>query len=376
LDFAWSEEQLAFRKEVIRFAREELNDDMIQRDLEEEFSWEGWKKCAKFGIQGLPVPAEFGGGGADALTAVCSLEALGYGCRDNGLIFAINAHMWSAEIPICNFGSNHQKQRYLPRLASGEWMGVHAMTESGSNGSGLQTRAERRGNSYVLNGSKTLITNAADADLVIVFAELGGSGAVSAFLVEKGTPGFTITRRLRTMGLRTSAMAELSFSECEVPLENLLGKEGSGEAISAASIEWERICVLASYLGTMQRLLETSVKYAQERKQFGQTIGKFSAVSDKIADMEVRLESGRLLLYKAAWLKSQGLDSAREASIAKLYLGEACVQSCLDAMQIHGGYGYMTEYQIERELRDAISARVYSASSGAQRSDIAGLHEF
>jgi len=379
LDFAWTEEQLAFRKEVIRFAREELTDDMIQRDLEEQFSWDGWKKCATFGIQGLPVPAEFGGGGADALTAVGSLEALGYACRDNGLMFAINAHMWGAEIPICSFGSADQKQRYLPRLASGEWMGVQARIEPGSNGSDLQTRAERRGNSYVLNGSKTLITNAADADLVMVFADLAGSegsDGLSAFLVEKGTPGFTVTRKLRMMGLRTAPMAELTFADCEVPRENLLGKEGSGDAIFAASMEWERICVLASYLGTMQRLLETSIEYAQERKQFGQTIGKFSPVSDKIADMEVRLESGRLLLYKAAWLKSQGLDSAREAAIAKLYLGEACVQSCLDAMQIHGGYGYMTEYQIERELRDAISVRVYSAGSGAQRGDIAALHEF
>jgi alkylation response protein AidB-like acyl-CoA dehydrogenase len=380
LDFAWSDEQLAFRKEVIRFAREELNDDMIQRDQEEEFFWEGWKKCAKFGIQGLPVPLEFGGGGADALTAVCALEALGYGCRDNGLLFALNAHMWGAEVPILSFGTEPQRKRYLPKLISGDWVGVHAMTEPAASGSGghvLQTRALRRGNGYVLNGCKTFIANAADADLVVVYTSLdapSGSDAVTAFIVEKGTSGFTLTCKLRQMGLRTSPMAELSFTDCEIPAENLLGTEGSGLAIFAACAEWQRICVLASYLGTMQRLLETSVEYARERKQFGQAIGKFAAVADKIADMEVRLESGRLLLYKAAWLKSQGKDSTREASIANLYLGEASIQSCMDAMQIHGGYGYMTEYQLERELRDAISAKTYSGTSNVQRMNIAGLH--
>jgi len=379
LDFAWNDEQLAFRKEVIRFAREELQDDMIQRDLDEQFSSEGWKKCAKFGIQGLPMPADLGGGGADILTTVCALEALGYGCRDNGLLFSINAHMWSSQIPILSFGTEEQKRRYLPKLISGEWVGVQAMTEpaGGSTGPTLQTRAERRGNGYVLNGCKSFITNATHADVVIVFANLDSPAdakGTTAFIVEKGTAGFTISRKLRRMGLRTSPMAELSFVDCEIPAENLLGKEGGGHAVFAASVEWERICILASYVGTMQRMLDASVEYARERRQFGQTIGKFSAVADKIADMEVRLESGRLLLYKAAWLKSQGKDSTREASIAKLYLSEACIQSCLDAMQIHGGYGYMTEYQIERELRDAISARSYSSTSEVQRTSIASLH--
>ena len=378
MDFAWSEEQLAFRKEVIRFAREELNDDMIQRDLLGEFSREGWKKCAKFGIQGLPIPLEFGGGGADALTVVGALEALGYGCRDNGLLFSLNAHMWGCEIPILVFGTDEQKKAYIPKLVSGEWVGVYGMSEpvSESDGRRVQVHAARRNGGYVLNGSRNFITNATHSDLTVVLADLDssdGSKGITAFVVEKGTPGFTFTRKLR-MGLRTSPMAELSFVDCEVPAGNLLGKEGNGQAISAASSEWERICVLASYLGTMQRLLETSVEYARERKQFGQPIGKFAAVAEKVADMAVRLESGKLLLYNAAWLKAQGKDSTREASIAKLYLGEACIQSCMDAMQIHGGYGYMTEYQIERELRDAISARSYSTTSEVQRMNIASLH--
>ncbi len=379
MDFAWSDEQQDFRKEVIRFAKQELCYDMIEHDHEEQFSREGWDKCAKFGIHGLPIAAEYGGGGADTLTTVCGLEALGYGCRDNGLIFSINAHMWSSEIPIASFGTDEQKKKYLPKLVSGEWVGVHAMTEpmSGSDAFSLKTRAERKGDRVILNGSKTFITNATYADMVIVFATLDpskGPAGISAFIVEKGTPGFTISRKLHKMGLRTSPMAELSFVDCEVPAENQLGKDGAGPAIFTASMEWERICILASHLGVMQRLLETSVSYARERKQFGENIGKFPAVSAKIADMEMRLETGRLVLYKAAWLKSQGKHPLREASIAKLYVADACIQSCLDAIQIHGGYGYMTEYQIERELRDAISGKIYSGTSEIQRMIISGLH--
>ncbi len=378
MDFAWTDEQQAFRKEVLRFAREELKEDMIENDHNEEFSWDGWKKCAQFGIQGLPIPVEYGGGGADTLTTVCALEALGYGCHDNGLMFSINAHMWSSEIPIWSFGTEAQKRKYLPKLVSGEFVGVHAMTEpmSGSDAYSMLSRAEKKGDRYIINGSKTFITNAQNADMVIVFANLDpakGAAGVSAFIVDKGTPGFTVSRKLHKMGLRTSPMAELSFQDCEVPVENLLGKEGGGSAIFTASMEWERICILASHLGAMQRLLETCVKYARERKQFGQAIGKFAAIANKIADMDVRLETGRLLLYKAAWLKSQGRHPLREASIAKLYVAEACVQSCLDSIQLHGGYGYMTEYQLERELRDAVSGTIYSGTSEIQRVIIAGL---
>ena len=379
MDFAWNDEQQALRREIIRFAQSELNDNMIDRDRCEQFSWDHWKKCAQMGIQGLPVPQEYGGSGADTLTTVCALEALGYGCRDNGLLFSINAHMWTTEIPLMGFGTEEQKRRYLPKLVSGEWIGLHAMTEpmSGSDAYALRTRAERKGDRYVLNGSKTFITNAQDAHLFVIFANLdptkGGNG-VSAFLVERGTPGLSVGQKLHKMGLRTSPMAEVALVDCEIPVENLLGKEYGGQAIFTTSMEWERTCILASHLGMMQRLLERSVKYARERNQFGQPIGKFAAISNKIAEMEVRLETGRLVLYKAAWLKSQGKHPLRESSIAKLYVSEAAVQSCLDAIQIFGGYGYMTDYEIERELRDAISSKIYSGTSEIQRVIIAGLH--
>jgi alkylation response protein AidB-like acyl-CoA dehydrogenase len=379
LDFAWNDEQLALRREIIRFAQGELNDNMIDRDRCEQFSWEHWKKCAQMGIQGLPVPQEYGGSGADTLTTVCALEALGYGCRDNGLLFSINAHMWTTEIPLMGFGTEEQKRRYLPKLVSGEWIGLHAMTEpmSGSDAYALRTRAERKGDRYVLNGSKTFITNAQDAHLFVIFANLDpakGANGVSAFLVERDTPGLSVGQKLHKMGLRTSPMAEVALVDCEIPVENLLGKEYGGQAIFTTSMEWERTCILASHLGMMQRLLEQSVKYARERNQFGQPIGKFAAISNKIAEMEVRLETGRLVLYKAAWLKSQGKHPLRESSIAKLYVSEAAVQSCLDAIQIFGGYGYMTDYEIERELRDAISSKIYSGTSEIQKVIIAGLH--
>ena len=192
--------------------------------------------------------------------------------------------------------------------------------------------------------------------------------------MEKGTPGFTVSRKLQKMGLRTSPMAELAFIDCEVPAENMLGKEGDGPSIFTNSMEWERICIMATHLGLMQRVLEICVRYAKERTQFGESIGKFSAISDRIAEMDVRLEASRLLLYKAAWLKAQGRHPLREASISKLFVSESTVQTCLDAMQIHGGNGYMTEFQIERELRDALAGRIYSGTSEIQKNIIARLH--
>ena len=287
--------------------------------------------------------------------------------------------MWSSEIPLLSFGTEAQKKKYLPKLVSGEFVGVHAITEpmSGSDAYSMRARAERKGDCYVINGSKTFITNAPVADMVIVFANLDPSksaAGVSAFIVDKGTPGFSVSRKLHKMGLRTSPMAELALVDVEVPVENLLGREGGGPAIFTASMEWERICIMAAKLGAMQRLLETCTKYARERQQFGKAIASFTPIANKIAQMDMRLEASRLLLYRAAWLKSQGKHPLREASIAKLFIADAYVQTSLDAIQIHGGYGYMTEYQIERELRDAISGKIYSGTSEIQEKIVAGFH--
>lgn len=378
MDFAWSEEQQTFRREVIRFAQEELNDNVIDRDHNEEFSMDAWRKLAKFGFQGMAVPEEYGGSNADMLTMVCGLEALGYGCRDNGLIFSLNAHMWTSEIPILKFGTEAQKNHYLPKLVNGEWIGIHGMTEpqTGSDAFSMLSRAVRKGDRYIINGTKTFITNAQYADVIIIFANLypeKGANGITAFLVDKDSPGFNISKKLHKMGLRTSPMAELSLVDVEVPAENVLGKEGDGQTIFTVSMEWERICIMASHLGAMQRMLETSVKYARERRQFGQPIVNFAPIATKIADMDIRLETARLILYKAAWLKSRGKHALREGSIAKAYVADACVQQAMDAIQIHGGYGYMTEYQIERELRDAIAGKIYSGTTEIQKKIIAGF---
>jgi alkylation response protein AidB-like acyl-CoA dehydrogenase len=372
VEFSLSAEQLELKEAATAFARAKLNQDLAKREETGEFSYEAWQACAAFGIQGLPVPVELGGAGSDILTTVLVMEALGYGCQDNGLIFSLNAQMWSIELPLVKFGAPAQQQAYLPGLVSGELIGVHAMTEpeSGSDAFSMRTRVERDGDDYVLNGTKLYITNAPVADVVLVFACHPGRAkmaGISAFFVEKGTPGFTVSRSLEKMGLRTSPMGEVVLDDCRIPAANRLGSEGAGMAIFNSSMAYERSCILASALGAMQRQLETSIEYARERKQFGQSIGKFQGVSDKVADMYLRLEAARLLVYQVAWLAQQGKPALIEAAAAKLFTSEAWVQSSLDAIQIHGAYGYMKEAGIERDLRDAVAGKIYSGTSEIQR---------
>jgi alkylation response protein AidB-like acyl-CoA dehydrogenase len=378
VDFSWSDEQRELRQAAQDFARKELNDALRERDARGEFNREGWQKCAHFGIQGLPIPKEYGGVGADPLTTVGVLESLGRGCHDNGLVFSINAHMWTLEVPLRDFGSEAQKRKYLARLCQGELIGGNAMSEpgSGSDAYGVRTTAERRGNTYVLNGSKVFVTNGPVGDLFVVFAltdRSRGRNAISAFLVEAGFPGFKIGRKLEKMGLRTSPMSELFFENCEVPAENLLGAEGAGQSLFAHSMAWERSCILANAVGAMDRLLETSIRYARERKQFGQSIGKFQLVATKIVDMKMRVEEARAALYRTAWLRGNGRSAFLEAALTKLTISENWVRCAEDALQIHGGYGYMAEFGLERELRDALGSRLYSGTSEIQRTIAAAL---
>ena len=372
MDFDLSAEQHAFRQEVIRFAQRELGDGIVERDADGTFDAKAWKKCAEFGILGLPMPKEYGGQGADPLTTMLAMEALGYGSKDNGLLFSMNAQMWACEIPILRFGTDEQKSRYLPGLIDGSIIAAHGMSEpgSGSDAFSLSTHAELRDDVYVLNGSKTFVTNAPVADVFIVFAttdrSLGFAG-LCAFLIERDTPGFEVGEPIHKMGLRTSPMAELFFSDARVPATSLLGKPGGGMALFNSSMEWERSCILACTVGSMERQLERSIAYARERKQYGQNIGKFQAVSHRIVDMKVRLDTARLLLYRLGWLMGQGKATALDSALAKLYLSECFLQSGMDALQIHGGYGYMTEYELERDVRDAFGSRLYSGTSDIQR---------
>ena len=378
MDFSWSDEQLAFKDAVIKFSTQRLNQQIIERDRSGRFSRELWKECAAFGIQGLPFPEEYGGGNADILTTMLTMEGLGYGCRDNGLIFGINAQMWSVQMPIVTFGTEEQKRKYLPGLCSGELVGAHAMSEpgSGSDAFSLRTRAERRNGGYVLNGSKTFVTNAPVCDMALVFATVDPARkmlGVTGFLIEKGTPGFSLSGHIDKMGLRTSPMGEVVLDDCFVPDGNRLGKEGMGSRIFSDSMEWERACILGSHLGAMQRLLERSIAHANDRRQFGESIGKFQSVANRIVDMKLRLETARLLLYQVAWLKKVGRPATMEAALAKLYLSECFVQSGLDAVRTMGGYGYTTEYEVEREFRDAIGGTLYSGTSDIQRNIVARM---
>jgi len=376
MDFSWTEEQLKYKNAVIEFAKKELNTGLMDRDRQGELSRENWKKCAKMGILGLAIPEEYGGSGTDILTTMLVMEGLGYGCRDNGLIFAMNAQMWSVQHPILAFGTEAQKQKYLPGLCSGDLIGAHGMSEpdSGSDAYSLHARAERIGEGYVLNGTKTFVTNAPIAALALVFATVDpakGRAGVSAFLLDRGTPGFRVSRNFEKMGLRTSPMGELILEDCVVPVESRLGPDGAGAAIFNGSMEWERSCILGSHIGAMERQLEECIRYARERSQFGQKIGKFQSVANRIADMKVRLETARLLLYQVAWLNQNGKPAIMEAAMAKLYLSECFVSSSLDAIRTYGGYGYMTELEVERDLRDSIGGLLYSGTSDIQRVIIA-----
>jgi alkylation response protein AidB-like acyl-CoA dehydrogenase len=378
MEFSLSAEQRELKEAAAAFARAKLNEDMAKRAESGEFPLQAWQACAQFGIQGLPVPAELDGGGSDILTTVLVMEALGYGCQDNGLISALNAQIWSLELPLVKFGTSAQQRDYLPRLASGELIGMRAITEfdSSSDALGMRARADRRGDHYILNGTKLYITDAPVADVVLVFASHAGEpeqAGISAFLVDKGTPGFTVSRDPEKMRPQTSPMCEVVLTDCLVPAAKRLGQEGAGMDIFNSSMELERGCILASALGAMQRQLEACVGYAQARKQFGQAIGKFQNVADRVADMYLRLEAARLLVYQAAWLSQQGKPAMAEAAAAKLFTSEAWVQSSLDSIQIHGGYGYTVEAGFERDLRDAIAGTIHSGASGIQRAALSRI---
>lgn len=370
-------EQQTLREEIVRFAQKELNDDLIGRDRAQVFNRELWSQCGAMGLQGLPVPEELGGSGADGLTTAIALEALGYGCRDSGFVFSLCAHLLSCVVPLWKHGSEAQKSRWLPGLCDGTLVGVHAMTEpeSGSDAYTMHTKATRDGDCWRISGTKTFITNGPVADLVIVFAvsdvEKGFHGGITAFLVEAGTPGFRTSQKIEKMGLRTSPFAELVFDDVRVGPDAVLGIPGAGAQQFQNSMDWERVCLFASHVGTMERLVEQSIEYARTRRQFGQPVGKFQAIQHKVADMKIRLEASRLLVRRAAAMLDKSKMVSLDAAIAKVFVSESLVQTSLDALQIHGGYGYCTEFEIERAVRDAIGSTIYSGTSEMQRQIIA-----
>jgi alkylation response protein AidB-like acyl-CoA dehydrogenase len=379
MDFSLSEEQNELREVIIRFAQREIGHDISEHEKEGRFPFESWRKCAEMQIMALPFPEEYGGCGADFLTTAVALEALGYGCTDAGLVHAIATQILCG-LQIHLFGNTEQKKHYLPTLCRGEKIFAQAITEPGAGSDaigGLRTRAERTDEGFVLSGNKMFITNGPIADVVIVFALTNDGvprlGGVSCILVEKEAQGFERCRPIEKMGLCTLQNGELVFDRCGVPESSLLGREGQGAIIFNESMEWERSLLPAAHLGTLERVLKSCVAYARERTAFGKQIGKYQAIANKIVDMKVALELGQLILYKAATLKGQGKRAALESSIAKLFISEALKKACLDAVQIHGGYGFTKEYNLERDLRDSVAATIYSGTSEMQQSIISRL---
>ncbi len=378
MDFSFSEEQLARRQRVIDFAREELGADLRARDSACKFAQDDWKRCGAQGILGSHVPEEYGGQGLDAVTTILTLEALGYGCRDNGLSLAVGGQIWSVQEPILVYGNEEQKRKFLPRLCAGDLIGAHGVTEeqAGSDALSMQSTAVKTDGGYVLNGHKTYIGMAPAADVAVVLANSdpeSGKWGVSAFIVEKGTDGFSQSAPRPKAGTRTNPIGDLILEDCFVPDENRLGEEGIGRSLFTRSISWERAFIHAGHIGSMQALLEICVAYAKERQQFGRPIGKFQSVSNRIADMRLRLETARLLMYQVAWKKDQGQDAVIESAMANLHIAETLLASATDAVRIHGARGYLEEFEIERELRDALGGVIYAGTSDIQRNVIASL---
>lgn len=382
MDFDWTDDQLQLRRGAVEFASRRLADDVTGRDREGVFPRELWDACAEFGLQGILVPAQWHGGGQDLLSAVAVLEGIGYGARDNGLVFSVAAHAASCEGPLAEFGSEAQKDEWLPRLVDGSVIGATGITEpdSGSNALALATTATESRGDWVLDGSKTFVTNAPVADLFIFYARTGGSGfaGLTCFLIPRDTDGLTVGPPMEKMGLRTSPMSQVFLESCRVPASAVVGGVGSGAMIFNQTMDIERLLVMAPAIGVMERLLERCVTHARQRTTGSGTtgsvpIGKHQSISHRIADMELQLEAARLLLYRAAWRRMHRGTATRESALAKLAVSEAYVESCRSAMQIFGGYGYMVDYEIERELRDALATTLYVGTSEIQRNLIAGM---
>jgi alkylation response protein AidB-like acyl-CoA dehydrogenase len=371
VDFDWSEEALNLRSEATAFG-ESLNKGVLEDDREGRFPVEKWQAVAEWGYFGLRLPEQYGGTDLDPLTGIMVAEGLGEGCHDGGLVFSAGVQAWVLTSGMLTYASDEQKQRYLPGIASGTTIGALAITEpdTGSDAFAMRTRATPADGGWKLSGRKSYITNGPHSDLAICFAATGEGGAlggITAFLLETETEGVERSPAMGKMGLRTSPLGDLVLDDVFVPEENVLGEVGAGALVFNELMEWERIWPTASQVGALQRDLDMARAYSKERSAFGAPISSFQGVSNRIVDMKVRLEAGRLLVYRAACLKAKGRPAQAESALAKLWVSESAVASSLDSIQVHGGYGYMSEAGVERRLRDAVGSRIYSGTSEMQR---------
>lgn len=375
MDFSLSDSQQELRERMRVFAVEELT----QAGTTTEFDRNTWLQCAHVGIQSMSLPPPWSDNAAeDILTSILAMEGLGHGCTDNGLLFALNAHVWTVQTPVLQHGSAFLHDRFLKHMGDGTLIAAQAMTEpdAGSDIFSLKTHAVLQGDSYCLNGTKCMISLASIADVFLVFANTkpeAGRWGVSAFLIARDTPGLTVTKPLKKMGLDSVPMAGIELSDCIVHESYRLGPEGAGAGIANSALEFERCCIMAGQVGRMERQLEISIEHAKSRHQYGQAIGKFQSVSNRIADMKVRLETSRLMLYQTGWMKQQGQSIALQSAMVKLHLSEMFLASGMDSMRIHGGYGYLSDTGVEKDVRDALGGVLYGGTSDIQRNIIAGM---
>ncbi|RDU22577.1 acyl-CoA dehydrogenase [Anaerosacchariphilus polymeriproducens] len=377
MDFALSKEQMMARTLFRDFAINEVEPLAQEVDETEVFPRKTVEKMQKLGFMGIPIPKKYGGQGCDTLTYVLAVEELSKVCGTTGVI--VSAHTSLGADPIRKFGTEEQKDKYLKPLARGEKLGAFALTEpgAGTDASGQQTKAVLDGEEYILNGSKIFITNGKEADTYIVFAmtdKSKGTKGISAFIVEKGTEGFSFGTKEKKMGIRGSATYELIFTDCRIPKENLLGTEGRGFGIAMQTLDGGRIGIAAQALGLASGALESTIEYVKERKQFGRSLSKFQYTQFQIADMAVKVEAARNLVYKAAIAKDKQKVFSVEAAMAKLYAAEVAMEVTTKAVQLHGGYGYTREYDVERMMRDAKITEIYEGTSEVQRMVIAGKY--
>ena len=374
MDFSLNEDQLMMQKMVRNFVQNELVQQAMITDEKHEFPLEIIRKMGELGLMGIPIPEEYGGAGADFLSYIIAIEEIAKGCGSTAVILAV--HTSVGTFPILYFGTEKQKKKYLPKLASGQMIGAFALTEanSGSDASSMTTTAVRKGDYYVLNGNKRFISNAGYAGVYTVMASTDrskGPHGVTSFLVDKDTPGFSVGKKEDKMGLHGDVTCELIFEDAMVPIENRLGAEGEGFKVAMSLLDGGRIGIGAQALGIGQAAFEAALAYSLERVQFKQPIFEFQGIQFMLSDMATQLEAARLLVYQAAARRLAGLPCGKEASMAKMFASDTAVRVATDAVQIFGGYGYCREYKVERYMRDAKITQIYEGTNQIQRVVIA-----
>ncbi|MFA8435837.1 MAG: acyl-CoA dehydrogenase [Marinifilaceae bacterium] len=370
MDFSLTKEQVLFQQMIRDFAENEVKPLAAEVDDQERFPIETVEKMAKIGIMGIPIPKQYGGAGGNNVMYSMAVEELSAVCATTGVI--VSAHTSLCAAPIMENGTEAQKQKYLPKLASGEWIGAFGLTEpnAGTDAAGQQTTAVEDGDNIILNGSKIFITNAEYAHVYVIFAmtdKSKGTRGITAYIVEKGTPGFSIGKKEKKMGIRGSATCELIFENCVIPKENMLGKLNKGFGIAMKTLDGGRIGIAAQALGIAQGAINETVKYVKERKQFGRSISAFQNTQFQLADMNTKTEASRMLVRKAANKKDKKIPYSVDAAMCKLYAAETAMEVTNKAVQLHGGYGYTREYPVERMMRDAKITEIYEGTSEVQR---------